>query len=1160
MTVIKKLTAHGFKSFAKPTEIPFGTSFNCIIGPNGSGKSNVVDLICFVLGKSSAKSLRAEKSANLIYNGGKKGKPAKQASASIYFDNKNQDFPIKDKEVKITRIVKSSGNSVYKINDETRTRQQVIDLLRGARIEPDGHNIILQGDIVHFMGMKGEERRELIEEIAGISVYEDKKEKAMKELEKVSGKLSEAEIVLTEREAYLRELKTERDQALKFRKLETQIKSNKATLIHKQIKEKQEKVDEIQKKIDQQEKELKSLKEETTSLKEEINSKKDRIKEINSSIEQKGGKDQVEIHKEIEEVKTELVRNKSRIETCKTEINKINQRKTQLKQNITELENKITNLKNKKQDLIKKIEELNKQKEKEKQKIDAFKQEHKLKEIDSVSTEVESIESKIEEAEANIQNILTKKQELQRTKDQKEVQLNHLNEKLKELSSVAEEDKKNIDLLKNKRADFKKIVEKLSKAQNENVVYLSQLQKARDNLLKNNEELSKLNVRQLTIKESVAGDLAIKKILGLNDKGVYGTVSDLGKVDQKYALALEIAAGARIKSIVVDNDKTAEKCISYLKQNKLGTATFLPLNKIKERVMDSSAKQLQSLSGVKGLALDLVSFDSKFKKVFSYVFGPTVVVDNISTARRIGIGRIRMVTMEGDLVEVSGAMVGGFRRRERSFGFQEKQVSSNILDIEAEISRLKKIIESVESKWSDNENLIQDLKINKSELEGEIIKLEKLTGSTGDSSSLSEEISILKKELAEINKNLSTIDAEIGENQTSIKSLKETRKNLKQKIIKSTSPEITSALQELESKYQNIKEQIIEINPEIKNIEGQITNIHEPEKQKILQIINQHNKETEDFKKEIEELSDLEKQQKQNLTEKEKEEKTFYSEYKGLFAERNKLSQRIEKIENTLSSSQEKIEKVQDRINNTSIGKAKFVAEKEGLEKEFEEFKDEKIRKGIDIQALKQEIRDAESQLMKIGNVNMRALDVCEEAEKEYNKILEKTEKLKLEKDDVLNMMNEIETKKTGLFMDTFKVIEKNFRNIFSSLSTKGEAQLTIEDPETPLESGVDIRVKLAGTKYMDIKSLSGGEKTMAALAFIFAIQEHDPASFYLLDEVDAALDKKNSELLSKLVAKYSDRAQYIVISHNDNVISEAELVYGVSMQNGISNVVSLKL
>jgi len=519
-----------------------------------------------------------------------------------------------------------------------------------------------------------------------------------------------------------------------------------------------------------------------------------------------------------------------------------------------------------------------------------------------------------------------------------------------------------------------------------------------------------------------------------------------------------------------------------------------------------------------------------------------------------------MVSMEGDLVEVSGAMVGGFRRRQRAFGFQEKQVNTNISEIEEEIERLRKIVDSVEAKWTDNENLIQDLKINKSELEGDIIKLEKLTGISGDSSSLLEEVSTLKQDLIEINKNISTLDSNLTENQTSIKSLKENRQSLKQKIIKSTSPEITSALQELEDKDQNIKEQLIGIKLEIKNIETQITNIHEPEKQKILQIINQHNKESEDFTEEIKELSDLEKQQKLNLAEKEKEEKTFYSEYKELFAERNKLGGRIEKVETSLTSSQEKIEKIQDRINNTSIGRAKFIAEKEGLEKEFEEFKDEKIRKGVDIQTLKQEIRESESQISKIGNVNLRALDVCQEAETEYNKILEKTEKLKLEKDDVLNMMNEIETKKTDLFMDTFKVIEKNFRNIFSNLSTKGEAQLIIEEPETPLESGIDIRVKLVGSKYMDIKSLSGGEKTMAALAFIFAIQEHDPASFYLLDEVDAALDKKNSELLSKLVAKYSDRAQYIVISHNDNIINEAELVYGVSMQNGISNVVSLKL
>jgi len=232
MTTVTRLKLSGFKSFAKNTELKFGTNFNCVLGPNGSGKSNIMDALCFVLGKTSAKSMRAEKSSNLIYNGGKKGNPSKSAEVSIYFDNSKNEFPIEEKELKVSRIVKQNGQSVYKLNDKTMTRQQVVDILRAAQIDPDGHNIILQGDIVHFMSMKPLDRRALIEEIAGISVFEEKKIKAMSELGKVDEKLTEANILLTEREVNLRELRKDRDQAQKYLELKNKIKDNKATYLN----------------------------------------------------------------------------------------------------------------------------------------------------------------------------------------------------------------------------------------------------------------------------------------------------------------------------------------------------------------------------------------------------------------------------------------------------------------------------------------------------------------------------------------------------------------------------------------------------------------------------------------------------------------------------------------------------------------------------------------------------------------------------------------------------------------------------------------------------------------------------------------------------------------------------------------------------------------
>ena len=277
-------------------------------------------------------------------------------------------------------------------------------------------------------------------------------------------------------------------------------------------------------------------------------------------------------------------------------------------------------------------------------------------------------------------------------------------------------------------------------------------------------------------------------------------------------------------------------------------------------------------------------------------------------------------------------------------------------------------------------------------------------------------------------------------------------------------------------------------------------------------------------------------------------------------AKRNKYGQEIEKVEETIIAEEERVRGVENRRNEVAISRAKIVAEIEAMEKEFEIYKDGKIRRGVSFDELKKEIDEFDIIIRKIGNVNLRALEVYEDIRKDYEGLLEKAEKLKSEKDDVLYVMGEIDKKKTSAFMKTYDELNKNFEEIFKSLSSKGDAHLNLENKEEPLEGGVDIRVRIAGNKFLDIRGLSGGEKTLAALSFIFAIQEFNPASFYLMDEVDAALDKHNSEKLSKLISKYAKMAQYIVVSHNDNVISEAEQIYGVSMKEGISKVVSLRV
>ncbi|HLC86075.1 MAG TPA: chromosome segregation protein SMC [Candidatus Nanoarchaeia archaeon] len=1115
--------------------------------------SNVVDALCFVLGKSSAREMRAEKSSHLIYNGGKKHSPAKEAEVTIEFDNSTGKFPIQGKEVSVTRIVKQNGTSEYIINNEVRTRQQVLDLLNAAKIDPDGHNIILQGDIIHFMEMKPIERRQVIEEISGISVYEDKKTKCLQELEKVDSKLNEAEIILTEREANLRELKKERDQAIKFKEIQETIKDDKATYLHLQIKEKNEELEDVESRKKEAEEKISKINLQVAEYKNQINNFKEEIKRINEEIEVKGEKDQLVIRKEIEELKTEIVKADSRAEVCTNEITKIKTRKEQLLTNINEIQEKIKELNLKSKQHEAGISNLSSKEKEIEKKIFSLKAKAGVEGEDNT---LEKLELETENKQEEINKIIAQKQELLRTKDQVAFKLSILEEKISSMKGSG----KDMENLKNYKKEFREAAEKLARNLNEDSSFAAQLSKARYELLQNNEELAKLTTRQLGIQERTMSDLAVRKILELKNsmKGIHGLVSSLGNVDGKYSAALEVAAGQRLNSIVVESDITAQKCIEHLKTNKLGVATFLPLNKIKSRIIEHGVKELLKTKGVHGLAVELVNHDHKYKEIFSYVLGSTLIIDDIETGRRIGIGKARMVTLEGDLLEPSGAMVGGYRIHRTGLGFKEKEIDTNIERLEEEIKKLKTLISHVETKKTDNEVMITSLRERKAELEGNIIKIEKSMNIEGlDVNSLAEE----KKELAEALKSadmdIENFDKNIKNLNNYLEKLKEKKSKLREKL---KDPEVIRNLETLEQQKLKIKESVLEFRGNIKNAETQVMSMLMPEKEKTEKIIKQQEKENEEFFKELNTVKEIIKRKEADLKSKEAEEKKFYANFKDLVTKRNKYGEKIQNFETNLAREEEKTKGFEQRLNNISIDRAKVIAELEALNKDFENYKEAKIKRGMTFEDLKMKIHENEKLLGSIGNVNLRALEVYENIDKEYQAIVEKVSKLRSEKDDVLNVMAEVEGKKKDIFMKTYKEIVRNFKEIFNSLTTKGEVYVTLENEENPFEGGVDIQVKLVGNRYLDLKSLSGGEKTLCALSFIFAIQEHEPSPFYLLDEVDAALDKKNSELLSKLIQKYSNKAQYLVISHNDHIINEAEYVYGVSMQDGISKVVSLKV
>jgi len=1124
--------------------------------------SNVLDAICFVLGRTSSKSLRAEKTSHLIYDGGKTKKPAEKGQVDIHFDNATGIFPIDAVEVKVSRIIKRNGQSIYKINDKTHTRSEVLDLLSAARIDPDGYNIILQGDITRFVEMSPLERRQIIEEISGISVYEEKKHKAVLELDKVEKQLNEAEIILKERQTHLRELKKDRDQALKFKELKDNIDSNKATFVHLQIEKRSETKTSFDKKCNELKEEFDTVEKKIAEHKKDIEDKKKEIEKIAHDIEQKGEVEQVKLSKQVEQMRIELEKQKARVVMIKDALTKAKQRMHALDKDMQDIEKNADDLRRKKTEL----DAMKADKEKELQsiekKIDEFKKKNKIDTLGDVEREIETVDKAIETKQEKTQQIRQQQQELLREKDKVEYQLKTLDDRMKKVSQIEKENQQQLSELKKKKEDFKRVTLQLNTCLDKDSTLSRDVGSYRKELMALEEEKAKLAGRHLSAQERVGGDIAVKKILELKKKkaGIYGTIAELGKVSKQYQLALEIAAGNRLTSIVVESDTVAASCISYLRENKFGVATFIPLNTVRSST-SSATDALLKKKGVHNKCIELVQFDRKFEKAFAHVFGDTVVVDNLDVARDIGIGKARMVTLQGDLADMSGVMRGGFHHR-KAASFTESDTEEELMQAESKLGSLRITIDKLTKEKDSNEQLILKLRREKMELEGDVARMEKTLHLAGDDiDATTQERKQLQQALDETDNKLREIQTNVTQHTKELALDKTKKEQLKLKITTMRNPRLLAELTAFDEARQNMKDELLKMSSDAHALNTQITTMMKPEQERILQLIKGHEKEETAFTKELGELESKIKGDQEQLKEKEKVQREFFSAYKDLFQQRDKIAEHVNSVEKKMETMRELSRKTEIEMNTLTLKRAAVASELSGFEEQMKQLGNAKILKSKNEEELKIEIAKFEKMLTSMSVVNMKALEIYEQVETEYNKLVEKKETLLKEKGDVVTLMEEIEGKKKEQFMKTFDAINTRFADKFSALTTKGKGFLHLENAEKPFDGGMDIHIKVAGQRFMDIRSLSGGEKTMTALAFYFAVQEYEPHSFYVMDEVDAALDKHNSERLAQLIRQYCKNAQYIVISHNDALISESDQLYGVSMnEDGASKVVSLKV
>lgn len=953
MAILKKLVMHGFKSFPRKTEIPFDNGINVILGPNGSGKSNISDALCFVLGRLSIKSIRAKKAANLIFMGTKVASPSKEAIVEIVFSNEDKTFTIDSGEVSIKRIVRKNGQSIYKINNETKTRQEVLTLLAQAGIDPHGFNIILQGEIQNFVRMKPDERRGIIEEVSGIAIYESRKEKSLKELNKTEERLKEVAAILRERTSYLNNLERERQEALRFKKLESNVKIFKASIISSDISKKKKEVDLLQQEITKFVGQIEKTRNTLTKTQLEIENSKLKVASINSKIEKSSGIEQEMLNREIADIRAELAGLNVKIENYESKLSQIEKQKQDLEDKTIEHEQTLRDLR-KEAPLAKKESDLEKKK----------------KEFEHLEEQRKKFYMIKSELKANKERLREKEQSLQDTKNESELSLRQIDSMISELF-----DKKTT---KEKLTSLKKT------------------------LSEKREILDKLNIREREIeKENYNSEHEIANFQKLT--------KDISKMD----------------ACPLCKSKITSEHISSIKN-------------------ETSPK-------IKDLEILISKHDKELNELY--------------TKRDL---------LKEDIVKISSEI----SKRESDL--------NKLLIINEKNERIKTLQESIDKRIVE----INSLRKRQSNLEK----------SFDDYSNIENKYETARLELQEISlRSEETIDSEMSYKQ-----------------------------RELERMKSNLK---------------------------------QLSSDKADFNEELESLKQESDEKQSNLDEKNDREQDLIQRNQKLILERDLIQNEIRGNETELIYKQNEIHNLEQKNNELKIEKARHDAELENLEIEMLSFPNIQIIK-LKKEELLERLQKTQETLSRIGSVNLRSLEVYDQVKKEYDSVRERAELIDSEKSGILKIIHEIDIKKKKAFNTTLHALNEIFSRNFSQLSTKGHVTLEIENKKDPFEndSGVQIIVKTGHGKYFDVTSLSGGEQTLVALSLIFAIQEYSPYHFYILDEIDAALDKRNSERLGGLLKKYMQKGQYIVITHNDEIITNASNLYGVSMHEGISKIVSLKI
>mgnify|MGYP001034488414 FL=1 len=1177
---LKKLELQGFKSFADKTVLEFMPGITTVIGPNGSGKSNISDAIRWVLGEQSMKSLRGSKTEDVIFAGTQNRKSLGFAEVSMVMDNSDQKLPIEYNEVTITRKLYRSGESGYYINKTPCRLKDVLELFMDTGIGKDGYSIIGQGKIDEILSNKSEERRHIFEEAAGIVKYRVRKAESEKKLEQTKLNLLRINDIISEIEANIEPTKIQAEKAKEYLRLRDELKSIEIGLFIHNINDYKKRIEEVINDQDiyntqlvRENERLSNIQELKEKLRVSLDSITEQIEKMqNLGFENEKKKEQIKADINInlekinnnnanfERLEKEIIENDERLKVLEEEINQKNDKKT----NLTENKDKFVKELEEKEAELKKLTDKMSEKE--------LDMETKKKKVEDNTDEKYEISNAISTLKANVENSNSRKKVVEEEidvniseLDSSRMQKSEISQKFAEIEAKREKIKSDLNKIDEKRkesdAKLKEYDLKINQCESE-----IRMKDSRMKFLIETEKEKEGYIRSVkSILQDCEKDLSLKK-------GVHGVIANLISVPKEYETAIEMCLGQSMQNIVTDTEEDAKKLVEHLRKFNLGRASFLPITSVKGKKLD----KIKSEKGVIGIASDLVKFDKKYEQIVLSLLGRTLIVDTmdnaIAIARKNSYG-FRIVTLQGDVLNPSGAISGG--------SVSTKTV--NILGRSREIEELKKTIAELEKKVeklkkdkSEYESSIEDLLEEIEGLENELKDIEIVYATEKQRvSSIEEAVSKVEKRLEKLRDEKKSIEEQLKINE-------QTQNDLNEKIsaIDEENKKLSEEIEEFSNHNKETQTIVDDLNFDITNLKISVSSFDESEAS-INEIVERINNDIENLKQSTENK----KEQKIKLTEENdkleelniklneeaenllKEVSNSGTKVEELKNDRITKNQKLEEAEENFTDQMEKIDGLKEQVNKADIKKSKYEVELEQIiSKMWEEYEitpndPGEYEEPKNVAEVQKQVNKIRGEMKDLGSVNIDSIEEYKKLKERYDFMNEQRLDLETTMAKLRNVITDMTTVMKKQFEDRFRVINKNFSEVFVELFGGGKAELKLTDEDNILESGIEIEVQPPGKKLQNMMLLSGGERAFTAIALLFAILKINPAPFCVLDEIEAALDDVNVYRFAEYLKKFAQESQFLVITHRKGTMEAANTVYGITMQeNGISKLLSLDL